>query len=218
MGCRGLGWLRLGQPAGASPRSPRMHAGGVRRILLCALALQAALAQHSSASASLMAPATSAASWRAARCRWVRSGRGGRPGVPHTACPCAAAGRCCMPAHPVLPCLLPCVTCSQLRTPSHTPPPSHTHTQAVYDFVDSIESVAALKYSLATTYPRRVYGHGACACGPAPLHCARQRRAVAATSRAHRPAARAARAARRLPGAEPGGAWAGPTGGAAHAA
>jgi FAS-associated factor 2 len=32
--------------------------------------------------------------------------------------------------------------------------------QAVYDFVDSLEAVAALRYSLATTFPRRVYGQG----------------------------------------------------------
>ena len=42
---------------------------------------------------------------------------------------------------------------------SHHPPFCYS-LQAVYDFVDSLAAVTALKYSLASTFPRRVYGAG----------------------------------------------------------
>lgn len=32
--------------------------------------------------------------------------------------------------------------------------------QVIYDFVDSLEGLTSLKYSLATTYPKVIYGAG----------------------------------------------------------
>lgn len=65
------------------------------------------------------------------------------------------------------PCNVLCIHRCPIFRPAHAtlkhrsfPALNMSPTQAVYDWVDSLETVTALHYSLATTFPRRVYGAG----------------------------------------------------------
>jgi hypothetical protein len=70
------------------------------------------------------------------------------PLLPHPLCGTCTTGAFPLTVrHPKPPC----------RCPLPFPPPP---LQVVYDFVGSLDGVTALKYSLASTFPRRVYGGG----------------------------------------------------------
>lgn len=88
------------------------------------------------------------------------AGGGGMPPFTELPAPCTPCR-----AHRKRACRWLCVQSVQSsltssRTSLTNAPPWAPTKQAVYDFVESLEGVQALKFSLATTFPRRVYGQG----------------------------------------------------------